>query len=251
MIIKVKVPQGVKVSGTLTKPGEHKTLGNKPVFILNVEAASEKRDGRWESYYVDVKIWGEHPEMEDMYQKGDYIEAECEIAGLPVRLYDTAGLRTGGDEIEDEGIRRARSLFEKADLIVYLVEPGRPLPDDIDPERTLIVHSKSDLACGGGLAVSSMTGEGVGLLIDKIGERLHEGEVVQGAEGPSIDSERQLACIRSCIQALEAARDNRNQSVDIMALFFQGALEQLGLITGEVTNEELLDTLFSKFCLGK
>ena len=76
MIIKVKVPQGVKVSGTLTKPGEHKTLGNKPVFILNVEAASEKRDGRWESYYVDVKIWGEHPEMEDMYQKGDYIEAE-------------------------------------------------------------------------------------------------------------------------------------------------------------------------------
>ena len=181
----------------------------------------------------------------------DYIEAECEIAGLPVRLYDTAGLRTGGDEIEDEGIRRARSLFEKADLIVYLVEPGRPLPDDIDLERTLIVHSKSDLACGGGLAVSSMTGEGVGLLIDKIGERLHEGEVVQGAEGPSIDSERQLACIRSCIQALEAARDNRNQSVDIMALFFQGALEQLGLITGEVTNEEILDTLFSKFCLGK
>ena len=49
--------------------------GNKPAFILNVEAASEKRDGRWENYYVDVKIWGEHPEMEDMYQKGDYIEA--------------------------------------------------------------------------------------------------------------------------------------------------------------------------------
>ena len=69
MIIKVKVPQGVKVSGTLTKPGEHKTLGNKPVFILNVEAASEKRDGRWESYYVDVKIWGEHPEMEDMSKR--------------------------------------------------------------------------------------------------------------------------------------------------------------------------------------
>lgn len=76
MIVRVKVPQGVKVSGTLTKPGEHKMLGNKPVFILNVEAASEKRDGRWENYYVDVKIWGEHPEMEDMYQKGDYIEAE-------------------------------------------------------------------------------------------------------------------------------------------------------------------------------
>ena len=66
MIVRVKVPQGVKVSGTLTKPGEHKTLGNKPVFILNVEAASEKKDGRWENYYVDVKIWGEHPEMEDM-----------------------------------------------------------------------------------------------------------------------------------------------------------------------------------------
>lgn len=76
MIVRVKVPQGVKVSGTLTKPGEHKMLGNKPAFILNVEAASEKRDGRWENYYVDVKIWGEHPEMEDMYQKGDYIEAE-------------------------------------------------------------------------------------------------------------------------------------------------------------------------------
>ena len=76
MIVRVKVPQGVKVSGTLTKPGEHKMLGDKPVFILNVEAASEKKDGRWENYYVDVKIWGEHPEMEDMYQKGDYIEAE-------------------------------------------------------------------------------------------------------------------------------------------------------------------------------
>ena len=73
MITKTKT--GVSVSGTLARDGERKTFGDKTVHIFRVKAFSEKRDGRWESYFVDVKVWGEHPEMDDMYLKGDYIEA--------------------------------------------------------------------------------------------------------------------------------------------------------------------------------
>ena len=182
----------------------------------------------------------------------DFIETWIDLDGIPVRLFDTAGLRSSDDMVESEGIRRSEALMDDADLIIYLVDPDDALlPEDIDSERTLVVYSKRDKRrMADDLSISSVTGEGVSELIDEVKERLM-GLSPQEEGGLSIDSERQYSYLLSCIDALESAERSKDAPVDIMAMFFQSALESLGYITGEVTTEDLLDTLFSKFCLGK
>lgn len=182
----------------------------------------------------------------------DFIETWIDLDGIPVRLFDTAGLRSSDDMVESEGIRRSEALMDDADLIIYLVDPDDALlPEDIDSERTLVVYSKRDKRrMADDLSISSVTGEGVSELIDEVKERLM-GLSPQEEGGLSIDSERQYSYLLSCIDALESAERSKDAPVDIMAMFFQSALENLGYITGEVTTEDLLDTLFSKFCLGK
>lgn len=182
----------------------------------------------------------------------DFIETWIDLDGIPVRLFDTAGLRSSDDVVESEGIRRSEALMDDADLIIYLVDPDDALlPEDIDSDRTLVVYSKRDKRrMADDLSISSVTGEGVSELIGQVKERLM-GLSPQEEGGLSIDSERQYSYLLSCIDALESAERCKDAPVDIMAMFFQSALESLGYITGEVTTEDLLDTLFSKFCLGK
>ena len=182
----------------------------------------------------------------------DFIETWIDLDGIPVRLFDTAGLRSSDDMVESEGIRRSEALMDDADLIIYLVDPDDALlPENIDSDRTLVVYSKRDKRrMADDLSISSVTGEGVSDLIDEVKERLM-GLSPQEDGGLSIDSERQYSYLLSCIDALESAERSKDAPVDIMAMFFQSALESLGYITGEVTTEDLLDTLFSKFCLGK
>lgn len=182
----------------------------------------------------------------------DFIETWIDLDGIPVRLFDTAGLRSSDDMVESEGIRRSEALMDDADLIIYLVDPDDALlPENIDSDRTLVVYSKRDKRrMADDLSISSVTGEGVSDLIDEVKERLM-GLSPQEGGGLSIDSERQYSYLLSCIDALESAERSKDAPVDIMAMFFQSALESLGYITGEVTTEDLLDTLFSKFCLGK
>lgn len=75
MIIRTRT--GVKVSGTLRRDAETKSIGSKKAFVLPIRVYSEKTaDGQWDNYDVDVKIWGEHPELEEMFEKGDFITAE-------------------------------------------------------------------------------------------------------------------------------------------------------------------------------
>lgn len=180
----------------------------------------------------------------------DFIEAWTDFRGMPVHLYDTAGLREGAGEVEDEGIRRARKLIDEADLIVQLVEPGEEAVP-VRPEATIIVRSKSDLSqSGDGLSVSSVTGEGVADLVDAIYSRLMKGAAIEGGS-LVIDSERQRDALLRCAAALEEAKEASGAGADVLALFFQAALEELSSITGELTNEELLDHLFENFCLGK
>ncbi len=180
----------------------------------------------------------------------DYIEAWSEIRGIPVRLYDTAGLRVSGDEIESEGIRRSERLMEEADLVLFLVDPTDPVLPEKKTDNMILIYSKSDLGKSGGLSISSETGEGIDELFDEIEHFLSRGSAE--LDDIVIDSERQRDEIKSCLETLRAARTlRRDTSVDVYALYFQSALTNIGTITGEVTGEELLDTLFSRFCVGK
>ena len=179
----------------------------------------------------------------------DYIEAECELDGIPVRLFDTAGLRQGGDEIEREGISRSERMIREADLVVYVLDIGEKEPDEKTP-GTIYVHSKRDITSSDGISFSSLTGEGVDAVIGAVTSALVS-ERGTFSSVPVIESRRQKEKIDETAEALSDAMVNRDMSVDIIALYFQSALEALGELTGEITSEDILDELFSSFCLGK
>ena len=98
----------------------------------------------------------------------DYIEAECTLRGLPVRLFDTAGLRAAEEEIEAEGIARSRSLMKEADLVLYITDGSDENLPSCD-EKTMVVYSKLDMGRRGeGLSFSSITGQGIGEILDEV-----------------------------------------------------------------------------------
>lgn len=179
----------------------------------------------------------------------DYLEAECDMDGIPVRLFDTAGLREGEDEIEREGIERSERMMDEADLVLYVLDGGEKEPEE-KRAKTIYVHSKSDLTPSSGLSFSSLTGEGIGDVVEEVVKYLTSSAVTPSGV-PVIESARQKEKIDETVAALRDAEENRNMSVDIIALFFQSALEALGELTGEITTEDILDELFSSFCLGK
>lgn len=179
----------------------------------------------------------------------DFLESMAEIEGIPVRLFDTAGLRDAENAIEREGIKRSRDLMRDADLIVYVLDGDEEAKSN--DERTLYVHSKRDLTHSSSkLSFSSITGEGIGEVAHEIFERLTR-DIKEIADVPTIESERQKEKLDEAIKALEDAKALKGESEDVLALYFQSALSALGELTGEITSDDILDHLFSNFCLGK
>ena len=196
-------------------------------------------------------------------QKGttrDYIEAMCEIRGIPVRLFDTAGFRELSEsEIEEEGIRRSRSLLDAADLIIYLADSTDPGATDrtvTEDPRCIAVLNKSDLSdvrMDGFLNLSVATGEGFEALCDAIASRLTEDLGSADDSALVIESARQKENILRAVQSLEAAGKavECGLPLDLVSMDIQEALEALGELTGEVTTDDILDRIFGSFCVGK
>ncbi len=179
----------------------------------------------------------------------DYIEAECLIGDIPVRLFDTAGLRDTSETVEMEGIERTRKLMDEADLVVYVLDGNEDVPHDIYPDA-LLVRSKRDITgkCGE-LSFSSVTGEGLESVIKAIAARLSSES--SASDVPRIDSERQRVCLLEAAAALREAAAAVISGEDIVAMYIQLALSSLSALTGAVTSDDVLDRLFSSFCLGK
>lgn len=185
----------------------------------------------------------------------DYIEADLDIQGIPIRLYDTAGLRESDDAIESEGIRRTERLIGQADLVIYLVDSTELGHVPQEDERTLVVYNKSDLVKPpkGRMAISAQTGEGVPDLLSEIVKRLADGSVSTGDEQVVIESERQHTLLENAVQALQRSLVLVDQDIplDITAVELGEALQNLGELTGEVTPADILQKIFSGFCVGK
>lgn len=179
----------------------------------------------------------------------DYLECQCMMNDMPIRLFDTAGLRDADNEVEKEGINRTNTLMDEADLIIYVLDIGEEEPEK--DEKTLFVYSKSDITKREGrVSFSSLTGEGVGDVVNLITSFLEKDD--KRREGvPVIESERQKVKLEETVNSLKDAIENRDMSVDIIALYFQSALSSLGELTGEITTDDILSELFSSFCLGK
>lgn len=170
----------------------------------------------------------------------DAIEEWLDIAGWPVRLTDTAGLRGTDDAIEAEGVARAEALIANADLVLAL---------DCDIPGAIRIHAKCDLDASDvpppdGLRVSAKTGVGLDALRLAIAARL-EAHARQTDE-PSSDGERDAALLAEARAALYETDD-----VVLLANAVRACAETLGRLVGARYSDDLLDTLFSRFCVGK
>lgn len=181
----------------------------------------------------------------------DVLEARIEIAGVPVTLLDTAGLRDSDDPVEAEGVRRARQRAETADLLVVAEAPGEaplaPLPDH---PRVLHVATKADLhpaTEGSTLRISARTGQGMDALRDVLAT--HVRDLTQAMGPPPLTRARHRAALQEAVAGLERALaapypELRGEDLRL-------ALRALGRITGQVGVEDILDSVFRQFCIGK
>jgi len=177
----------------------------------------------------------------------DHIEVPLSLAGLPIRLTDTAGLRETHDEVEAIGVERAERLVEAADVIVWLGEPGEA------PEhpRRILAHAKADLperrhVPEGSLAVSSVTGEGIGELLRCIEQKAR---TVLPAEDAIALNRRQANHLAEAADALHSGL--RASDLILVAEQLRLARAAFDRLTGRAGVEDVLDALFGRFCLGK
>jgi tRNA modification GTPase len=180
----------------------------------------------------------------------DVIEVRMDLRGLPVTILDTAGLRDTDDTVESIGVARAIDRATSADLRVFLLEeegealPLAPRPGDIT------VLGKADLRTGRAFALSGKTGAGIAELVDRITDTLSV-----RAEGAGLAiRERHRTAILRAIRALESARlevQHGPDRAELAAEELRTALRSLDSLVGRVDVEDILDEIFSSFCLGK
>jgi tRNA modification GTPase len=187
----------------------------------------------------------------------DALETHVVLGGAPVTLVDTAGLREAADAIEAEGIRRARARVSEADLVIAISLPdsriageGGEESEPVDGGMVLRVVNKIDQGGHippGALAVSAKTGAGLDALRDKLAtyaRRLTERE-----GPPPLTRARHRAALSDAVERLHAAEIA--DWPELRAEDLRLALRSVGRITGHVGVEDILDTLFSQFCIGK
>ena len=191
----------------------------------------------------------------------DSIEEVLEWKGIALRFVDTAGIRESEDVIESMGIDRSRDIAKNSDIVLFVVDGSRPnnanreeLLQGIDKNTPVIeVINKSDLpkkTSAKGFMISARTGENLDALKDKI-VSVVIGESLDGG-GEMITSLRHKEALERALKSLKSARAAFDQvPAECTLLDMREAYAAYGEITGDTADEKIIDTIFSKFCLGK
>ncbi len=203
----------------------------------------------------------------------DTIEEGFVLDGIPLRIIDTAGLRATDCEIEAEGIRRAEAHGEEAHLAIYLIDASQPLDQEdrvrlekLAPEKSIVVLNKTDLRGQGagrmehgvaGLATveaSLINGQGIHELKRAMAETLERGSDLNAPPHAVISERHRQLLVKAHLEAKQARaflNENVEENAVLACEHLRSALEYLGQVTGRVYHEELLDNIFSRFCIGK
>ncbi len=189
----------------------------------------------------------------------DAIEAHTDFLGWPVRLVDTAGLADSEDRLERMGIEVSRRYLSAADLVLLCVESGRGLDGSeaalAGAQASLVVRTKRDLANGAaeGLAVSSVTGEGIDDLRRAVAERMFGDRIALGDLEPTLGSERHREALARAAAALEDAVEHLVPGGEavLVSHHIREATLALDELVGVVDVEEVLGKVFAGFCVGK
>ena len=184
----------------------------------------------------------------------DIIEVRLDINGYPVIIADTAGLRDTDEEIEAEGVRRAKARAEEADLILWLSDALKKKNEkeikNIPLEKIFCIMNKADQTepqNDDNIWISAKTGQGIDVLLDRIGRFVEEKMALR--EEPSLTRLRHRKALEECMQCLNSSL--KAPEIELMTEDLRMAMRSLGKITGQVQVEELLDVIFKDFCIGK
>ncbi len=199
----------------------------------------------------------------------DTIDVDWNYDGLLFKLIDTAGLRNTDDVVEAEGVRRSQKAFEAADLVVYLKELNTPFDDEERSEIAefqkragetpfVLLGTKADISIekehriAFDLRISALDGEGVEDLKQILKYRALENKHYD-ASSLLVTSTRHRDALQKAKENVQAALNGLSDNItgDFLSIDLRAALNELGTITGEITNEHILDSIFSRFCIGK
>ncbi len=202
----------------------------------------------------------------------DYIESWITIDGIPVRLFDTAGIRQPREAVEAEGIKRSERLLESAEIVIVIHDASCEVAKQADNEeaagykaapeggrtdgRFIHVWNKIDITSApppaGWIPLSAVSGEGFDVLETVLKDRLTQGGGA-AADGPVIDSSRQRDLLLSAAESLKRFKAEYAAGVpaDLLVVDLQESVRSLREITGEITSADVLDNMFKNFCLGK
>jgi len=197
----------------------------------------------------------------------DLVTETVALGGIPVKLIDTAGIRQSHDEAESIGIRKSYEALSEADLVLVVLDSTQPLSQDDNEllaacrsRRALAVANKTDLDGAGSVSfdefkvfrTSALTGEGIDLLRQEI---LSQISGHSGAEHETgfLTNVRHQRLVEESIASLDAARLAVQRKIphEMIMLDLYGALRPLDAITGETTTDDILNLIFSSFCIGK
>lgn len=202
----------------------------------------------------------------------DTIEEFVNIEGIPIKLIDTAGIRNAKDEVEKIGILKSKEIAKEADLIIAIFDGSKDLSEEdfdileiVKEKNSIIIINKSDLdsvlkqddkrlsdVCNKIIKISALNNEGLENLYRCIVDMFKLNEINLDSD-IIITNLRHKNLISKAINNVERAEAsiNQNMPIDIVAIFIKDILEDLGNITGEFVTEDIINEIFSKFCLGK
>ena len=202
----------------------------------------------------------------------DTIEEFVNINGIPLKIVDTAGIRDAKDEVEKIGIAKSKEIAKDADLIIAIFDASKDLGKEdleilelIKNKKAIILLNKTDLkekinendqkikeTGATVIKISALKREGIENLYDEITKMFDLNQINLDQE-TVITNVRHKNLIDQAIESTKKAKDTMEQKmpIDIIAIFIKDILEDLGKITGEIVTDDIIDEIFSKFCLGK
>lgn len=199
----------------------------------------------------------------------DTIDVDWNYEGLLFKLIDTAGLRETEDIVEAEGVKRSQKAFEQADLVVYLKDLSHPFNAEERAEIKafqqragetpfILIGTKADIEqetewrTEFDLKISALSGDAINTLKATLKERALENKHYD-ASSLLVTSSRHRDALKKANEQVQAAINGLKLGMtgDFLSIDLRAALNELGTITGEITNEHILDSIFSRFCIGK
>jgi tRNA modification GTPase len=181
----------------------------------------------------------------------DLIEVALDLNGIKVNVTDTAGIREGAGKVESLGIERAKARAQDADLILQLHDLTSQ-DESVRMNGALLVGSKLDLARPNGIAdisISTRTGEGISILLDEIERRAQAASGDSGALLPA--RQRHVELLTRSLGNINEAIAGYGEQIELQAEALRSASVTIGRITGCIDVEDILDVIFSRFCIGK